>query len=136
MDNRDYVEKYLAELELELDEEGSCLIGIDEERECMILLPEGSETLLFCVNVAPVAELEQDGLLERLLIMNLMDDETGGAALGLTPDGEVVALRLTLHPTDIGGGDIERIVANLADLAERLSKDLKEGRGAADGATG
>lgn len=131
MDVREYVEKHLAELEHGLDEDGSCLIEIDDDRECVIVLPEGSETLLFCVNVAQVAELDRDGLYEHLLIMNFLDDVTAGAALGLTPDGEVLAIRLTLRATDISSGDIERIVANLGNLAERIAHDLKDGRRAA-----
>ena len=130
MDFRNYVEERLAELDLRLDEDGSCLVEIDDERECVIVLPEDSETLLFCVNVALVAELDRDGLYKRLLIMNFMDDATRGAALGLTPDGEVVAIRLTLTATDISAGDIERIIANLAGLAERLDHELRESGGA------
>lgn len=125
MDFRKHVEECLAELDLRLDEDGSCLIEIDDERECVIVLPEDSEAVLFCVNVALVAELDRDGLYERFLIMNFMDDVTRGAALGLTPDGEVVAIRLTLTATVIGAGDIERIVANLAGLAEWLDQHLR-----------
>ena len=135
MDVREYVEKHLAELEHGLDEDGSCLIEIDDDRECVIVQPEGSEMLLFCVNVALVAELDRVGLYEHLLIMNFLDDVTGGAALGLTPDGEVLAVRLTLRATDISGGDIERIVANLGNLAERIAYDLKDRRGAAGAGT-
>lgn len=134
MDTRKYVEKHLADLNREFDEDGSCLIEIDDDRECVIVLPEGAEAILFCVNVAATAELDREGLFEHLLIMNFLDDVTRGASLGLTPDGEVIAIRLTLNATDIGTGDIERIVANLADLAERLERDLKDGHhGAGEG---
>ena len=126
MDIRKYVEKHLAELDRKFDEDGSCLIEIDDDRECVIVVPEGAETVLFCVNVAATEELDREGLYEHLLIMNFLDDVTRGAALGLTPDGEVIAIRLTLNGTDIGTGDIERIVANLAELAERLERDLKD----------
>lgn len=128
MDIRKYIEEHLAELDQELDEDGSCLIEIDDDRECVIVLQEAAETVLFCVNVAAAAEVDYDGLYERLLVINFLDDVTRGAALGLTPDGEVIAIRLTMNARDIGAGDIERIVAKLAELAVRIDRDLKDRR--------
>ena len=132
MDTRKYINERLAELDLELEADGSCLIEIDEDYECVIVAPEDAETVLFCVNVAPVVEFRREGVHERMLIMNFLDDATSGATLGVTPDGEVVAVRLTLSAQDIGSGDIERIVANLADLAQRLRQNLREWCGASD----
>ena len=137
MDTRKYIEEHLADLNQELDEDGSCLIEIDEDRECVIVLQEAAETVLFCVNVAAAEELNHDGLYERLLVMNFLDDMTRGTALGLTPDGEVIAIRQTLNARDIGSGDIERIVARLAELAVRIDRDLKDrrhGAGQSEGA--
>ena len=128
MDIRKYIEERLADLNQGFDEDDSCLIEIDDDRECVIVLQEAAETVLFCVNIAEAAELDHDGLYERLLVINFLDDVTRGAALGLTPDGEVIAIRLTMNARDIGAGDIERIVAKLAELAERLDRDLKDRR--------
>lgn len=108
---------------VELDEAGQAVFELDDDRECLIGLAENGEALALCVNVAPVLLDDRQALFRHLLVMNFEDAATRGAALGLTPEDEIV-LRLTRPADALDAEALERLIGNLAVLARDLGSEL------------
>lgn len=143
MSTRDRLEQSLLDFgkqigeSLELDDDRTCVFELSDDHECLIAVSENGEAVTICVNVAPVEMTSREALFRHLLVMNYQDEVTEGATLGLTEEGDEIVLRLTRPGEGLDSASLERLVGNLATLAERLGAELmtwQEREAAAGGA--
>lgn len=130
MSARDRLEQSLADFgkqigePLELDDARTCVFELSDDHECLVAVSESGEAVTICVNVAPVVMASREALFRHLLVMNYRDEVTEGATLGLTEEGDEIVLRLTRPGDGLDVATLERLVGNLATLAEKLGSEL------------
>ena len=120
-------------LEIELDENGACTLGLDDGR--VLLLQERADVneLDFVSPLGPVPEEARPDVFTELLSANFYWRETFGATLSWNADLEEVVLIYPLPLADATSGSVETVFMRFMDLqaawAERLAKAGERGMG-------
>ena len=109
---------------LTLNEDGRCVLQFEGYITLDLFLDEPAGLLWVATLLGELPDGEDEDLLRRMLIANLLGLGTGGATLGLGPDGDVMLHRAL--PLD-EGLDLSALQARLVgfvDAADRWRDEL------------
>jgi hypothetical protein len=108
---------------LATDENGIATLAVDGRLQVSMLIDSGLDKLIVWTILGQLPPDNAEGALRRLLEANLFWQHTGGATVGLMPDGEaVLAIREPMQ--DLDGTVLVSLVNALVDCAGTLSASL------------
>lgn len=99
---------------------GECVIEHDDGAEISIQVDEATDALMICAPLLPAGGGNREALFAWLLELNLMDEQVGGAVVGLDRTTDMLGVRYRLP---LEGASAEQLGALLVDMfamVERL----------------
>jgi Tir chaperone protein (CesT) family len=111
-------------LPLELDSRGSCGIEYGGGFEIIITSCDRGEGVLLHSPIQFLDRIDPLSQLRRCLELSLYGAQTGGAALGLDPDGEAIVLWRRLRIADFDSRALEQAIIAFASTADTVRARL------------
>lgn len=131
MNHRDRVDALLAELCLKLgvppvalSPAGTCAFDHRDALRLVLEVPRDSDLLFLHGVVALLPEKDAEPLLERLLALNLVTNETGGAVFGIDPRERSVVLCYRQPIALLDHVSFESLMENLIAALRRWRHEL------------
>ena len=113
---------------LGLDENGECIIARDDGQEVIVVASDNSDRIAIMAPLLSVGPAGREALFEWLLEVNLANELTQGATIGLDRSADMLAIRHAIAADSLDGNRLSDIIANVFALVDELISTIGEKR--------